>query len=78
MTVHDVAAFRLRMLERTREGLATLPELALIFRGIVRPNLLQVWRNRGRLRQAGEVRGEPLYSIGEVMDMVNTKKVGAA
>jgi hypothetical protein len=70
MSVLDVGEFRARMLERSRDGAVPFPELVLIFRGVVRPNLLAVWRNRGRLRPVDPDDAEPLYRIGEVMDMV--------
>jgi hypothetical protein len=70
MSVIDVAEFRARMLERSRDGAVPFPELVLIFRGVVRPNLLAVWRNRGRLRPVDPDGAEPLYRVGEVMDMV--------
>jgi hypothetical protein len=69
-TRHDVAEFQARVLARMRESTATLPELTRMLRGQVRPNLLAVWRNRGRLAEKGQENGEPLYGIGEVMDMV--------
>lgn len=75
MTTHDVAEFQVRVLRRMRDRLATLPELLVLFRGQVRPNLLAVWRSRGRFEVKGRKGDAELYSIGAVMDMVEQSRV---
>lgn len=74
--VLDVAEFKVSVRNRMRGGLATLPELEVFFRGQVRKNLLQVWRNRGRITPVltGFEGDEPLYRIGIVMDLVAASK----
>ena len=68
--------FRLRVIARMRETSADLPTLAILFTGVVRPNLLAVWRNRGRIRPIAP--GGDRYWIGDVLDEVAAMRAAKA
>jgi hypothetical protein len=71
MTVHDVKEFRLRVLDRASDELATMPHLVRMFAGIVRPNLLAVWRSRDKLRPVDD---SEWYRVGDVLDLLETQR----
>jgi hypothetical protein len=74
LRVYGVQEFKDSVRERMRGGLATLPELAVLFKGQVRRNLLHVWCNRGRMRPALSDDEVTLYRIGDVIDLIGASK----
>jgi hypothetical protein len=58
----------LHALPATHPGaLLALEDVKRIYRGRVRPNLLDLWVHRGRLHHRGlDARGRPVYRLGEV------------
>lgn len=78
-TVHDVAAFRRRVLDRMGDQLATATEIADHLRGVVKAGTIGRWKGRGKIVAHGQTpAGADLYRVGDVLSVLGERSVGVA